>query len=325
MSGKKIYLIFLLFLVLAVYLFFKDGWEAWQQLKKIEFLYIFYALLINMLCVSLDFLNWFYYLKLLLSKKITWSLKKSIAIHLAGFSVDILPAKVGTFSRAVLLKHLYNIPKRRGFAIQASALLTDLMAALVVSGITALIAVEVVEKNLINLWIILLLFFGIAIIVIKRQALGIKKLFTWLFNTFLKASHQESIQGAKKDFLSLFTLSNLKLTLSIKLFSWCLLGCSFYLLLIGFGYSVNLPQTILAVSLSAIVGGLSMLPGGLGTTDLSLLGFAIVWGIPAEQALLIVFCYRLISFWYLLFIGNLVSQFILLSGKQQLEADNKSL
>jgi|GEM_PF-2053905 len=330
MSINKIYIFFLLFFGLAVYLFFKDSLAIWNDLSMMNFQFIIYGFLVNLLCVSLDFFNWMFYLKNLPSEKIfqnndLFPLKKFLSIHLAGFSIDILPAKVGTFSRAILLNHLCHIPKRKGFAVQGSALLTDLIAAVIISSIMAFIVIDISNQQLQLLGIILFITSIALLIGFKYQGFGLKKFAHYIFASLLKSTHQESIKATKNQFLALFTLKNLRYTLSIKLLSWCLLGVSFALVLYAFGYSIDLQKTILAVSVSAIIGGLSMLPGGLGTTDLSLFGFCILWNIPTEISVLIVFSYRLISFWYLIFVGNLISQYLLIKHNQRLDANNHSI
>ena len=99
--------------------------------------------------------------------------------------------------------------------------------------------------------------------------------------------------------------------LAIKMTFWCLLGVSLMVVCQGFGYDINLQYAIIAVSISAIAGGLSLLPGGIGTTDLSLYGFCLLFQVSAADALLIVFFYRLISFWYLILLGQLGAQYLM--------------
>lgn len=69
------------------------------------------------------------------------------------------------------------------------------------------------------------------------------------------------------------------------------------LTLVAFGISMAPAQVVGSFGISQIVGGLPGAPGGLGVTEVGLLGALTLFGIPAAAAAGPVLTFRLISFW----------------------------
>jgi uncharacterized protein (TIRG00374 family) len=321
-SNNKIHWFFLCFLLLCITVLFVKGEGKWQFLQLVDWRYLFYALLINSVCVFMDFYNWRFYLqnssskqldKLLSGRQLVQLNRKNIIFpYLSGFSVDFLPAKLGTFSRAFFLHINTTFPVAKGVAVQASALTIDLIAALIIAFVFTIVNLSQYLSFLYFLSLSLLILFIVYLLYQYLITNGkahyyLKK---WLSQSMLKYSDKVILE-----LKHLLVLKNIHHPLLIKCISWPLLGVSFYTLILGFGYSTDIQLVILAITISAIGGSASMLPGGIGTTDLSLYGFCLIMDIPADTAIIIVFSYRIISFWYLLILGNLCTQY-LFTGKE---------
>lgn len=63
----------------------------------------------------------------------------------------------------------------------------------------------------------------------------------------------------------------------------------------AFGHLPSLPMLMLAVTLPAIVGMVPLLPGGLGTVDVTIASVFIVFGVPANLAISVTLIERLIT------------------------------
>jgi len=315
MKINKFQLFFLFFLFLALFLLFRDSQQAWQIISDIQYWLIVIAVLFSCADVCFDFYSWYYYLKV--SDKLLFQnnlcadsqrLKKSFLIFLAGFATDLLPAKMGTFSRPILLKKIQHLPLRFGAAIQFNALFADFSAAALIA-VVGLILLNY-EFSVLMLTILFTLFMlGFFIFVFKFSLM--QAIIQRLIRPFFPPEAAFGIADLQQATMKLLHPKHLIITINTKLFSWACMGISLYLILHSIGYDLHWSETIFIVTISAIVGVISMLPGGLGVTDASLVGFLVFMDIPTDIAVFVVFIYRLISFWSWVLIGNVSGQYLL--------------
>ncbi len=230
------------------------------------------------------------------------------SIFVASFASDLLPAKMGTFSRPFLLKSFFGLRLRDGFAIHFNALFSDFSVATIIC--------------LAGLFYWGYTFFNILFIIICVMAI-LASLFLLLKSSSLQGFIQRGIRlfypieavvgitDLQNATYQLFTKYDFLITLLIKLFSWIAMGSCLFSVLQAFGHEVKLIECIFMVTVSSILGVLSFLPGGLIIAEATLLGFLSVLKVPMDLAIVSVFIYRLFSFWIWVLIGNLVAQFSL--------------
>jgi uncharacterized protein (TIRG00374 family) len=87
---------------------------------------------------------------------------------------------------------------------------------------------------------------------------------------------------------------------------WLAEGAALYLLLHHLGAPVSLPQAVFVFAFGMIVGAISMLPGGLGSTELSMVGLLVALGVDTDVALVATAIVRLTTFWFAVAIGALL-------------------
>ena len=315
MRLNKFQLFFIFFLILAIFLLFQDGIQSWQLISHINYWLISSAIFFSIADVCFDFFSWYYYLnetekKLLNNQPSPYqkNFKTSFLVFLAGFATDLLPAKMGTFSRPMLLKKVQHLPLRLGAAIQFNALFADFCAAAIIA-IIGLLLMNYEFSILILTIIFILLMVGIFILTFKFSQM--QALVQRLIRPFFPPEAAFGITDLQIATLQLLKPNHLLVTINTKLFSWCCMGLSLYLILHSLGYDLHWSETIFIVTISAIVGVISMLPGGIGVTDASLVGFLVYLSIPTDIAVFIIFIYRLISFWFWVLVGNATGQFLL--------------
>jgi uncharacterized protein (TIRG00374 family) len=74
-------------------------------------------------------------------------------------------------------------------------------------------------------------------------------------------------------------------------------------LLLDLGYQVTLQQAIFVFSFGMLVGAVSMLPGGLGGTEATMLALLTLLGVPADAALAATLIIRLTTLWFAVALG----------------------
>jgi uncharacterized protein (TIRG00374 family) len=87
---------------------------------------------------------------------------------------------------------------------------------------------------------------------------------------------------------------------------WLAEGAALYLLLRHLDADVNLSQAVFVFAFGMIVGAISMLPGGLGSTEVSMVALLVALGVDPEVALVATAIVRVTTFWFAVAIGALL-------------------
>jgi uncharacterized protein (TIRG00374 family) len=80
--------------------------------------------------------------------------------------------------------------------------------------------------------------------------------------------------------------------------AWFFECMGLYYVIVGFGQSLDIPLSTFIFSFSSLVGGISMIPGGIGVAEASISGLLMLNNISPEMAIGIALILRLGSFWY---------------------------
>lgn len=305
---------FMLLFLVALTWFLVDSFDNWSMFSSIKTIHVQYewfvaALIFAVLDTFFDYRSWKHYLnKCNIANKPHLHDKLLPGIFIASFASDLLPAKIGTFSRPFLLKSFLGLRLRDGSAVHFNALFSDFCAAtLICSGGLfywgyALLDIVVIMFFLLSLIAFFLLLIHLASLqgVIQR-----------IIRSFFPAESATGISSLQYAIYHLFSKQDFFLTLIIKLFSWLALGLCLFSVIKALGYQLQLVECVFIVTISSILGILSFLPGGLLVAEASLLGFLTLLKIPIDIAIFMVFIYRLFSFWGWLLLGNLLAQFYL--------------
>jgi uncharacterized protein (TIRG00374 family) len=78
---------------------------------------------------------------------------------------------------------------------------------------------------------------------------------------------------------------------------------SIYLLFMAAHHTISPEVLLAAYGLPALVGKLSLIPGGIGIVEGSMASMYHLLGVPSFTAVAVVLVYRLISFWIPLILG----------------------
>jgi uncharacterized protein (TIRG00374 family) len=92
-------------------------------------------------------------------------------------------------------------------------------------------------------------------------------------------------------------------SLLLGLIAWGLVALSFAWLLGKLGLSIPLPASLAIFPLSMLVGAASMLPGGLGSTEATVVALLVLQQVPVEIAVLAAVAARLSSLWSAILAG----------------------
>ena len=241
------------------------------------------------------FLKWQYYLKIL---KIRLPVIDSIVIFMSGLGLSITPSKVGEVVRSWFLKRGFEVPIARSAPIVLADRLSDLMALVVlcalgvysyhyghtvvwgVAGLIAAVFVVVTVRPL-----------GTALLSNLEKVPGVGK---------KRMVHVEQLYVSSAELLG---WRRVGVPLILAIVAWACEGMGFYLVLSGLGLHLGFLVAVFIYSFSTIVGAVTLLPGGIGTTEGTLAGLLKLLGITTATAALAAIIIRAATLWFGVLVG----------------------
>ncbi|OGL41888.1 MAG: hypothetical protein A2042_06970 [Candidatus Schekmanbacteria bacterium GWA2_38_11] len=296
---KKLKFKFLLSLVFAAIVFailtmYADSSNLFLAFKKFSWHYLPVILLLVLVNYLLRFWKWDYYLKLL---NIPVGKKDSFIIFMSGLIMAVTPGKFGEVLKAYLLKKINLTPIAKSSPIILAERVTDLLGLCAIAGVGAYslhFGTRIVMATT-------LIIFGIVIV------LGIEPLFLKITSLMervkLVKKHVIRVERAYESASSLLALKKLFIPTIISILSWFCECLAFYLVLAGLGSNVSCFNAAFIYSFATIVGALSMLPGGIGTTETSMTGILIILKVLRPVAVAATFIIRTCTLWFAVVIG----------------------
>ncbi|MGH2548683.1 MAG: lysylphosphatidylglycerol synthase transmembrane domain-containing protein, partial [Thermomicrobiales bacterium] len=196
-----------------------------------------------------------------------------LLIYLSGYSMSVTPGKVGELIRAVYIKRLTGVPVNRVSAAVVSERITDALAMLILA------LVGLLEFNYGRPFVALAVIgFAVGVYLLQRPAL--------LHRLLDRAVRFPALQSAVlhgRAFLDatgvLFTTRLLLQAIGLGLISWTGECLAFFFVLYGLGMSATWALFLCAtfiLAISSLIGGVSLLPGGLGVTDATVAGMLVL-------------------------------------------------
>ena len=222
-------------------------------------------------------------------------------IWIASFAFTVTPAKSGEVLRAVLLKKEFGVP-----------ILSSLMALMVErisDGISVLLLLLIYMPLLMG-WDLSFLLTGSLFIVVVlllwlflQQQKRINQLFRWIESML----PSQFAAAGSNGFMALRSLLQFKLlfvSTAIGTISWSLEGISLWILLRGLGVTkISLGGAAIAHTSAGLLGALTLMPGGLGSTEAGTIGLLGSQGLALDLATPATLLIRLMTLWFATALG----------------------
>lgn len=225
---------------------------------------------------------------------------RSYRLFLAGLSMSITPAKAGEAMKALFLKAEKNAPVERGVAVVFAERISDMigMVALIGLGSFAL------AYGLISFAVVA---FVLALILVLLAKPG----FTAWFVSRLKRGKLLSrigsmIERAAQDARKLLTGRMLVEGTALSVAAWFAECLAFYMILMGISVDISILECVFIYSFSSVVGAVSMMPGGMGTTEATMVGLLVLLSVGASVASFAVILTRVCTLWFAVGLGLVV-------------------
>lgn len=275
-------------------------WAGWREVAaavaQVGPWVLLGLLALSLLNYLLRFARWGRYLALL-DAPVAWRI--NLAAYFAGFALTTSPGKLGETLRSVLLKP-HGVPPAASLAAFFAERASDLLSILVLAALglwahaparpVVGVALAFVALALLAVqWTAL-----IAAIDRRAQARGgrLARLVVKLCEIVLH-------------FRRCFSLPAMSMGLALGVVAWLAEGIGFWWLLAALDHPLPLTTAVFIYAFAMLVGGLSFLPGGLGSSEAVMIGLLVLQGLPEPAAVTATLICRLATLWFAVALGAL--------------------
>lgn len=291
-------------MALTIFLIVRDAVNHWFIINNISLWPLIPTIFFSVLDIAIDFSVWFFFLTRVNK---TSKLFSSLLIFLAGFAIDLAPAKVGEFSRTFFLRAIHGIPVREGAAVQINSFFVDYCSVSII-GITELLLFQLTAAAaIVMLFSVLIMLFFLRIL----QYESLQPFVQRMARRFVPAEIFFGISELQGAVTSLLKTRYCLSLIPVKALSWFSMGMALFYLSRAFGFPLSFSECLFTVTLSSLLGTFSMIPHGFAITEASLVGFQVYFNMPLNVAVIVAFVFRGINLWSWLIIGNLSAQIVI--------------
>lgn len=288
---------FLVGIVLYGVLSFYSGYDNLSNALSIFPIKTFLPLILVLVFFGLFLrgLRWHYYLRQTEITEVPFL--ESMHIFLASFALTVTPGKIGELVKSAFLKNKYNVPVSKTAGILLMERLMDLIGVLILASCAFFFSGKAV-------WIFIV---TSLVVIILVALICFEKLYKPLLLRLAKLNYFGVIFQKILEILitsrSLFTFKIITISILFSVIAWGAEAFAFWLVLSGFGLNITFFGAVFIYAISTIAGAISMLPGGLGSTEVTMLGLLALQGVIVANAVPAVLLIRLSTLWFVPAVG----------------------
>jgi uncharacterized protein (TIRG00374 family) len=302
--SKKFFLLFGILIFYVVFIAYADFEKFSTNISEFDFFYLPIILAFVFLDIIIKSVR-----QQLLYKQIEVSIsfKTGILLYISGLSMIVTPGGSGELIKSYYLKKNFGYPLAKTFPVVIMERLLDLTA---LAGILLIVGLLLGNDSIILL--LLLLLFTVSLIFVSGKK---KKLFNFLLSVLEKipilkkqaASFSESYQV----FGELTSAKIMTKTLSLSFFVWVTDAIMIYFIFIGFNLNFDIIFSTFSMYGSLLLGVLTMLPAGVGVTEVSFVEILKSEGVDTATSTSLVILFRLVTIWFLTVLGFCATRYFL--------------
>lgn len=262
-------------LVLAVALWRSDPRAAARQLASVPAADVGLVIAFVLSGYALRFAKWHLFLVRL---RTGVPVGRSAAVFTSGLLMVVTPAKVGEVWKAFALQETDQVPLPRSIGAIALERITDLLA---IAALALLGAATLGLAPWVAALALLVFLAGILILRWRRPWLA---LLTWLEARRPGTKAVAFLHALYLDTASLLSLGTLAVGGALALVAWALEGLALWVILGALGVVVDPVWAVGVFAAGSIAGGLSVLPGGVGTAEAGMVALLVAGGVASATA-----------------------------------------
>ncbi len=291
------------------------GWhEVWAQIRQISATQILALLALSMVNYLARALRWHLYARRL---GLNTRLAQDLRHFLGGFAMSVTPGRVGELVR------MRWIRRETGWSFERTAplMLADRASDLAAMGVLLAITLTLSTRGIaFGAPVAALALLG-AFVATRPQILaaiaGIGYRTTGRFGRLFVRVRRAAQSLARFSAPGLLLVAT-----ALGAIGWMAEGFAFHLLLMWMGADIGLAKATAIFIFSALAGGLTGAPGGVGGAEAAMVALLVIEGVPMEVSLPATAIIRVTTLWFAIGIGLMVfpwAEKYSLRGKHALE------
>ena len=252
-------------------------------------------LLLPLLNYCIRFVKWHYFLHRVNARV---PVGESFLVFIAGFSMTVSPGKMGELLKCSILKKRRNIPIEKTSPIVVAERLTDLISMVLLAFIGAILTGSRVG---IPASAAGALFVAAAMFILLNR---------WAWNLFEKVvkkipfmrKRNDSFEGFREAAKKLLDMRSMAVSIPVGMVSWGIEAMVLLVVAASMGHSLPAGTALLSHAAGSVAGAVSMIPGGLGLTELTIDGILGDY-LPAATATVTTLLMRFATLWFSVLLG----------------------
>jgi len=235
------------------------------------------------------------------------SFKTGILLYISGLSMNVTPGGAGELIKSYYLKKNFGYSLAKTFPVVIMERLLDLAG---IVGVLLIVGLLLDNYSLILLMLVLLSTVSLIFVSGKKE-----KLFNFLLSILEKipilkkqaASFSESYQV----FGELTSAKIMTKTLGLSFLVWITDAIMVYFIFIGFNLNFDIIFSTFSMYSSLLLGVLTMVPAGVGVTEVSFVEILRGEGIDTATSTSLVILFRLVTIWFLTVLGFCATRYFI--------------
>lgn len=227
-------------------------------------------------------------------------------IFLSGFAMTLTPGRVGEVLRLWLLRRHGGFRYERTAPLLFIDRLSDVVAVAMLAAAAAIVVGQYLALSALALAGALaanLVFFAPRLFLAPvNAAYAATRRAPRLFARLRVALRQAGRLSDRRVYAAVLALS---------LASWLIEGLALHLILDRLAAGLSPAAAVLVFALSTLAGVVTMLPGGLGGAEFSMLGLLVALGVPSAAAVTATAIIRIVTLWFAVLVGFIALPFAL--------------
>jgi len=302
--SKKFFFIFGILIFYVIFIAYSDFQEFSNNISQFDFSYLPIILAFVFLGIMIKSLR-----QQLLYKQIEVciSFKTGILLFISGLSMIVTPGGSGELIKSYYLKKNFGYPLAKTFPTVIMERLLDLAG---IVGILLIVGVLLDNHNIIFLMLILLSTLSLIFASGKK-----KKLFNFLLSIIEKIpvlkKQASSFSESYQVFGELTSGKIMTKTLGLSFFVWMTDAIMIYFIFMGFNLNFDIIFSTFSVYSSLLLGSLTMVPAGIGVTEVSFVEILRGEGVDTAISTSLVILFRLVTIWFLTVLGFCATRYFL--------------
>ncbi|MCS5527640.1 MAG: flippase-like domain-containing protein, partial [Nitrosopumilus sp.] len=301
---KKFFVIFGILIFYVVFIAYADFEKFSSNISEFDFSYLPIILAFIFLGIIIRGTR-----QQLLYKQIEVfiSFKTGILLYISGLSMIVTPGGSGELIKSYYLKKNFGYPLAKTFPVVIMERLLDLAG---ISGVLLIVGLLLGNYNIILLMLILLSVVSLIFVSGKKE-----KLFNFLLSILEKIpilkKQATSFSESYQVFGELTSSKIMTKTLGLSFFVWMTDAIMIYFIFIGFNLNFDIIFSTFSMYGSLLLGVLTMVPAGVGVTEVSFVEILKGEGVDTAVSTSLVILFRLVTIWFLTALGFCATRYFL--------------